>query len=106
MSFKIMDATSVSSTNTVYSNTMTFSTDTYAAIQVTWTGTPTGTLYLQVSNDGTNWVTTSEVFPANPAGSATSTAETWSGFGYKYARVKYTNASGTGTMTMYAMLKK
>ena len=57
-----------------YSSAMTLSLDTCVSFYVSWTGAITGTLYLQVSNDNTNWVTTSEVFPANPAETSSSTA--------------------------------
>ena len=98
MSMTLMNAVSVASATN--SSAMTLSLDTCVSFYVEWTGDTTGTLYLQVSNDSTNWVTTSEVFPANPAGSSSSTAEVWSGFGYKYARVRYVPSGGSGTRTM------
>lgn len=106
MAFKIMDAVAVSSTNTYTSDAVISHTDTIHSFQVIWTGNPTGDLTLEVSNDGITWSTTAEVFPAEPAGSASNTSEVWSGFGYERSRVKYVNSSGSGTMTIYATVKK
>lgn len=92
----------------IYFGPVTIATDTILSFQVAWTGVTTGVLKLQVSNDGTNWFTTAEVFPNDPAGATGSTAEVWSGFGYKYARVWYDFTSSTPqtTMTCYAEVKK
>ena len=38
--------------------------------QVSWTGTPTGTLTLQISNDGDVWATSGAAATGNPAGGA------------------------------------
>lgn len=106
MAFKIMDAVAVSSTNTYTSLPVTSHTDTIHSFQVIWTGNPAGDLTLEVSNDGSTWSTTAETFDAEPAGSASNTAQVWSGFGYKMSRIKYVNSSGSGTMTIYATVKK
>jgi len=100
-----MNAVAVSSTTTYNSLPITSCTATIISAQCVWTGTPTGTLFLQVSNDGTTWSTTAEVFGANPAGGASNTSETWFGNGYKQARISYTNASGSGNLTVKVFLK-
>lgn len=75
----------------------------YGGIQVYFSsGTLNGTLVLQASLDGTN-------FADIPGSSQTVTAG--SGFlyditsGYNYCRVKWTRASGTGTITAIAIIK-
>lgn len=106
MAFKIMDAVAVSSTNTYTSDAVISHTDTIHSFQVIWTGDPTGDLTLEVSNDGTTWSTTTETFSAEPAGTASNVVEVWSGFGYERSRIKYVNLSGSGTMTIYATVKR
>lgn len=102
------ETVAVDSTNSYYSQPISVMGCDSFSIQVKWTegSSIAGTLYLQVSNDprvhtdptNANWVTTDEVFPANPAGSTATTAETFSGNGYAYARLMYTNSSGSGTL--------
>jgi hypothetical protein len=72
-------------------------------IQFKWTGTPTGTLTIQTSQDPTNlgWFTETFTSPVQPAGSA-------SGYFYKggvlsstpagFVRFTYTFSSGSGTL--------
>lgn len=67
-----------------------------------WTGTPTGTLDLEVSNDDTNWFALSMTLATQPAGSAASTGASADIGGWAYARVSYTRSSGTGTLTISA----
>lgn len=83
------------------------------AIQVVWTGTPTGTFKLQASCDApaqetqtsnggpyviTNWddVTDSPYSVAGAAGSYTWNVREPA---YRFVRLVYTNASGSGTIT-------
>lgn len=107
MSMLLANATAVSTATDYYSSSMTLSLDTCVSFQVSWTGNIAGTLYLQVSNDNSNWITTAEVFPANPNNDATTTAEVWSGFGYKYARIKLTKSDAdAGTWTVKAFSKR
>lgn len=102
----------VSSTTTYYSKMWGgFGSDAYD-LQVVWTGTPTGTLTLQVSDkpnpdesSDTDWVTTTETTMTNPAGSASSfrVAKDVSP-GHK--RLKYVNASGSGTLYAYVIVPR
>ena len=111
MAFLVKTSTDLSTGDAdadIYFGPVILTSDTIVSFQLAWTGATTGTLYLQVSNDGVNYITTSEVFPNNPAGATGSTAEVWSGFGYKYARVFYDFTSSTPqtTMTCYAEVKR
>lgn len=101
-------ATSGDASGNITFATITMTEGTILSLQVAWTGQTTGVLILQVSNDGTNFVDTAEVWPSNPAGATGSTAEVWSGFGYKFARLYYdwTSNTGAATMTCYAEVKK
>lgn len=81
-------------------------------LQVVWSGDPTGTLTLQVSNvpnpneaNDTDWVTTTETTMVNPAGSASKfRVVTMTSPGKK--RLKYVNSSGSGTLTGYAIVPR
>lgn len=72
-------------------------------IQLVWTGTPTGTFIIQVSNDNTTWGTLSPTSPSTiSAGGSASDAEiSLNQLPWKYLRVKYTRSSGTGTLQGY-----
>jgi hypothetical protein len=108
----------VSSTDTYYSAPIALGNASLLGVQAIWTGTPTGTLTVEFSNDpgvGAYWdayvaqaavgvaptwtaPTTGGTFPANPAGGASSVLESFGNIGYMWARVKYVNASGSGTL--------
>lgn len=68
------------------------------SVQSTYTGTPTGTLKLQCSNDG---VTFSDVPTATVslAGAAGSTLWNIPDAYYRFVRISYTATSGTGSVT-------
>ena len=85
-----------------------------AAFQPTWTGTPTGTLIVQVSLDyvpaaGSNngsgtpinagtWTNLGASIPQNPAGSAGNTYIPIYASCADYIRLSYTNESGSGVL--------
>lgn len=95
----------VSSTNTYYSQKISGSA--YLSIQLSWTGTPTGTFTVWGSdklepneaNDSDWFAITPTQAPGNPAGSASSTTGRVNEFNSLWKRVKYVNASGSGTLT-------
>lgn len=65
-----------------------------------WTGTPTGTVTVETSPNGTNWVTLSGSSQAT-GGAAGSFTVNQSGSGHRYIRGVYTFTSGTGSITTY-----
>lgn len=106
-----VDGTVVSGAATFYSFMVSGEDRQNLSGQIFWTGTPTGTFTLQFSNkpnpDETNdndWSADTSTF-TNPAGSAGSTpfgsTIVASAFAFHH-RIKYVNASGSGTMTGWA----
>lgn len=78
----------------------------FGAIELIWTGTPTGTFSIDgsidnVSNSGlvTKWYPTGTDV-TNPSGSASSTLVNLSGIGFRWIRVSYTRTSGSGSLTV------
>lgn len=70
------------------------------------TGTHVGTLKIQVSNDGSNWVDVSGLSVAVASGTANNDMLVLQTDGSKYARAAYTATSGTGTLTVIAHKKR
>lgn|SRR5678815_5510008 len=78
------------------------------SFQAVWTGTPNGTFSFEVSNDPvgvgetvTNWTTLTEpstFTSGDPAGSPTSFLFELVECSFRWIRIKYTNASSTGTL--------
>ena len=119
MSAKIYKSATQADAGVAVSGTDTFYSDLIAggpagldgfSLHLVWTGTPTGTFTLWASDrpdasltDDTDWVqfTTGITF-TNPAGSASKGLyEVGNARSLKY-RVKYVNASGTGTLSAWA----
>lgn len=104
---------SVSGTSTYYSKMWSGLDATAYDLQVSWTGTPTGTLTLQVSNkpnpdetSDTDWVASTEVSLTNPAGSATGFRVAATGSPAFRKRLKYVNASGTGVLSGWVIVPR
>lgn len=91
----------MSGTNTIYSNVQdTFNFDNSGLI-VTWTGTPTGTISVLVSNRGDVFYSlTFDPAITQPAGSAGGYAINLNQIPFRYVAVQYTNASGSGVLTV------
>jgi len=69
------------------------------SFQFVWTGAPTGSIDIELSNDGISW-TPANVDAVDPAGAASSSileVETSS----RYARSSYVATSGSGTLTVH-----
>lgn len=78
----------------------------FGAIELIWTGAPTGTFSIDGSIDNvsqasqvTNWYPTGTDV-SNPSGSASSTLVNLSGVGFRWIRVSYAKTSGTGSLTV------
>lgn len=69
-----------------------------ASVQAVWTGSPVGTLSLLISNDGVTYSTyTGSSTAVSGAGDFV-----WNlaSLGFNYVKVKYTRASGTGSLNI------
>lgn len=96
----------MASTNTIYSNIVDLSKMDNVGLEVTWTGTPTGTFTVNGSNSGINfYALTFNPTLTQPAGSAGGYLIDLSGFPFKYIMLQYVNASGTGTLAVYGQNK-
>lgn len=69
-----------------------------ASIQAVFTGSPVGTLKLQISNDNSNWTD----YTNSSVSVTTSGNFLWNlvSVGFQYVRVVYTKSSGTGSLTV------
>jgi len=96
----------MASTNSIYSQIIDISKMDNQGLEVTWTGTPTGTIQVLVSNSGINfYALTFNPILTQPGGSPGGYVINLNQLPFKYMILEYTNASGTGTLTVYAQNK-
>lgn len=96
----------MASTNTIYSQIIDISKMDNIGLEVTWTGTPTGTFSVMVSNSAINFYALTFVPAlAQPSGSAGGYAVDLNQVPFKYIMLQYVNASGSGTLTVYGQNK-
>lgn len=96
----------MATTATIYSQIIDLSKMDNIGLEVTWTGTPTGTITVNVSNSGVNfYALTFDPALAQPAGSGSGYAIDLNQVPFKYMMLKYINASGTGVLTVYGQSK-
>lgn len=95
----------VTGTNTYYSKMWTGKDADGYSLHYRWTGTPTGTFTLWMSDlsnpsetDDTDWVQDTAWAPTNPAGSAGKARDDVANGKSLRKRLKYVNASGSGTL--------
>lgn len=99
-------AGTMSSTNTIYSNIIDLAKMDNIGLEITWTGTPTGTFQVMGSNSGINfYALTFNPALGQPAGSAGGYLIDLTGYPFKYIMLEYMNASGSGTLTAYGQSK-
>lgn len=99
-------AGTMSSTNTIYSQIVDVATTDNLGLELTWTGTPTGTFQVTGSNSGANfYALTFDPALTQPAGSAGGYLIDLTQFPFRYILLEYTNSSGTGTLTVYGQRK-
>lgn len=101
----------VSGTATYYSNQWTGTDADGYGLHVEWSGTPTGTFTLWMSDkptpteaDDTDWVQDTAFVPVNPAGAAGKFRDDAYNAKSRRKRLKYVNASGTGTIKAWASI--
>lgn len=96
----------MSSTNTIYSQIICTQNMDNGGLEVTWTGTPTGTFSVVVSNSGlTFYALTFNPTLAQPAGSGGGYAVDLNQLPFRYLMLQYVNASGSGLLTVYGQFK-
>lgn len=96
----------MASTNTIYTNIVEFANMDNVGLEIDWTGTPVGTITIYCSVSGVNWhaLTFTPVL-AQPAGAAGGYNVSLNQVPFKYVYVKYTNASGSGSITIFGQFK-
>ncbi len=95
-------------TNIIYTNILGLRQSDNQGIEINWTGTPTGTLQVMVSNSGIQGnfhALTYSPALAQPVGSAGGYVIANIGIPFQYMYLKYTNISGSGTITAYSQCK-
>lgn len=96
----------MASTNTIYSNIVDVSKMDNIGLEISWTGTPTGSLTVNGSNSGINFFPLSfSPSLTQPSGSAGGYLVDLSGYPFKYIMIKYINSSGSGSLLVYAQNK-
>lgn len=96
----------LSGTNTIYSQIIDLSRLDVLGLEVTFTGTPTGTLSVMASNSGINFYSlTFDPALTQPTGSGLGYVVNIAKYSFKYVMLQYTNSSGTGTLTVYGQSK-
>jgi len=98
----------ISGTDTYYSDAINIDGEA-VSWHFVWTGTPTGTFTLWLSNkpdasaaNDTDWVQDTSFPASNPAGSASKAFISVSSIAALRCRIKYVNASGSGTLVAWA----
>jgi hypothetical protein len=108
-----VDGVAVSGTSTFRGDPVNIARLPNASFGLQWTGTPSGTFTVQVSNKpspdlttDTDWTLLTLARPiTQPAGAAGNEFVDLSQLGARWARPKYVNASGSGTIFCWAVGK-
>lgn len=99
-------AGAMSGTDVIYSQIMEKSRMDNIGLEVTWTGDPSGTIEVLVSNSGmTFYALTFNPVLDQPAGSAGGYAIDLNQLPFKYLLIRYTGDSGTGTLTVFGQFQ-
>ena len=92
----------MSGTNTIYSNIQDISNTDNQGLEITWSGTPTGTISVLCSESGLYFYPlTFNPAITQPAGSAGGYLIDLNQVPWRYVMVQYVNASGSGVLTMW-----
>lgn len=96
----------MASTNVIYSQIIEKSRQQNVNLELTWTGTPAGTFEVMVSDSGINfYALTFNPALQQPAGSASGYTINIDSLSAKYIMLRYTNTSGSGTLTVYGQFQ-
>lgn len=93
-------------TSTIYTNIIGLRQMDNVGIELNWTGTPTGTFQVMVSNSGINFYPlTFNPALSQPVGSAGGYVIQLGPIAFQYYFIQYTNSSGSGTCSAYGQYK-
>lgn len=96
----------MSGTNTIYTNIIGIRQMDNQGVELTWTGTPTGTIQVMVSNSGINfYALTFSPQLAQPTGAPGGYVISMTALPFQFMFVQYTNTSGSGAITAYSQCK-
>ena len=95
----------ITGTNTYVATTGDITSFESTCFQCEWTGTPTGVISILGSLDGVNFRNFGSSVSVQPAGSAGGVLIPNYATGMKYLQVSYTNATGSGNLTVMALSK-
>lgn len=89
-------------TSTIYTNILDITLMDNAGLEVTWTGTPTGTIQIMGSVSGSAfYALTFNPALSQPSGGGGGYLIDLNQFPFRYFMVQYTNSSGTGSITTW-----
>ena len=89
-------------TSTIYSNIQDISNTDNQGLEVTWTGTPNGTISVLGSEGGTDFYSLTFDPPlGQPIGVGDGYIININQFPFRYLLVEYTNTSGSGSLTIW-----
>lgn len=93
-------------TSVIYSNIIDLAKMDNVGLEVNWTGTPVGVFEVMGSNSGLNfYAITFSPSLGQPSGTASGELISLQQYPWKYIMLRYTNASGAGTLTVYGQFK-
>lgn len=96
----------MASTNVIYSQIISTGTTDNIGLDVDWIGTPTGTFEVLGSSGGVNFhALTFNPVLTQPAGGAGGYGVDLNQFPWRYLLLRYTNISGSGSLTVYGQIK-
>ena len=93
-------------TSTIYTNILGIRQTDNQGLEITWSGSPTGTISVMVSNSGINfYALTFNPVLAQPSGSARGYVISMTALPFQFMMLQYVNASGTGNISAYSQCK-